>query len=116
MKIELDTSGIALPKNEAQAVRARMHDAFARLSRRIELLHVTLREAEGHRGGREQLCLIRVELTHRGQIVVREKSAKLSRAIGKAIRRARALVAYEFKRRSREGRRPLVLEHIEVRP
>lgn len=116
MKIQLDASGVVLPKAESQALAARLKDAFARQARRIDQLYMSIREVANARGGRDTVCMIRVELARNGQIVVRERCDKPGRAIGKAMRRARALLAFEIKRRSREGRRPLVLEHVEVRP
>ena len=115
MQVLLESPGIVLPSNEAQVLVTRVRHAFERVARRIDRVHVSLRDVNGPRGGRDKLCMIRIELANRGQIVVRERSSEMSRAMKRSLSRARALVASELKRRSWAGQRPLLLLPLEAR-
>jgi hypothetical protein len=114
MQVFLESSGLALPSNEGQVLAARFRSAFERFEYRIARLCVNLKDVNGPRGGRDKVCMIRVELTKGGQIIVRERTFRLRRAIAKSIRRARALVAHELKRRGRTNARPLALDSAEA--
>ena len=115
MQVLLESPGIVLPSNEAKVLATRVGHAFERLARRIDRVHVSLRDVNGPRGGCDKLCMIRIELATRGQIVVREKSSEMNRALKRALSRARTLVSCELKRRSWPGRRPLLLLPLEAR-
>lgn len=115
MQVLLESPGIVLPSNEAQVLTTRIRRAFERVARRIERVHVSLRDVNGPRGGRDKLCMIRVELANRGQIVVRDRNSEMGHALKRALSRARALVACELKRRSWSEQRPLLLLPLEAR-
>ena len=114
MQVFLESSDVMLPRNEGEAIASRFRSAFERFANRIESLSVSLKDVNGPRGGRDKVCMIRVELATGRQIIVRERSFRLRRAIGKSIRRTRTLVAHELKRRSRNFTRPLALNTAEA--
>ena len=114
MQVFLETSDVVIPRNEGQALSLRFRDAFARLAGRIHGLHVSFRDVNGPRGGRDKLCVIRVELAKGGQVIVRERSASLGRAISRSIRRARVLVAHELKPRGSHQWQQLALRPMEA--
>jgi putative sigma-54 modulation protein len=114
MQVFLESSDVVLPRNEGEALATRFRSAFERFANRIESLSVSLKDVNGPRGGRDKVCMIRVELAKGRQIIVRERSFRLRRAIGKSIRRTKVLVAHELKRRSRNFTRPLTLNTVEA--
>ncbi|MGD8340286.1 MAG: hypothetical protein PVH89_05855 [Gammaproteobacteria bacterium] len=114
MQVFLESSSVVLPRNESQVLTTHFRTSFERFASRIQSLSVSLKDVNGPRGGRDKICMIRVELAKGGQIIVRERSSKLRRAITKSIRRARALIAHELKRRDRHYARPPVLNSAEA--
>jgi hypothetical protein len=98
MQVELETHGVVIPRNEGQALVTRLNDSFARVRNRIARMHMSLKDDNGPRGGRDKICLLRAVLTNGREIVVRDRSSNLARAIGRSIRRGRALIAHELKR------------------
>lgn len=97
MHVELETHGVVIPRNEGQVLITRIHESFARVRNRIARMHLSLKDENGPRGGRDKVCLLRAVLTNGREIVVRDRSSKLARAIGRSIRRGRALIAHELK-------------------
>ncbi len=116
MNVFIESPGVVLPRNESQVLAGRIHNAFERFSRRIERLQVSLKDVNGPRGGRDKVCLIRIDMAKSGQIIVRERSADMHRAIKSAIRRARALITHELKRGQWQNRRPLMVGGLEASP
>lgn len=115
MNVTIESPGIVLPKNESHILLNRFHNAFERFAGRIDRLDVILKDVNSPRGGRrEVLCMIRIDLAKSGEIVVREKSSETHRAVKKGIRRARALIAYDLKRREWRNRFPFVLNNLEA--
>ena len=103
MQVQLETSGVAIPRNEGQVLISRVRDAFARVASRTERLHLSLKDDNGPRGGRDKICTIRAYLTNGRQVIVRERSSKMQKAISKSIRRGRVLVVQQIKPRVRRN-------------
>lgn len=105
MNIRLETHHVVLPSNSGANLAARVGRVFSRLASGISNLHVTLKDINGPRGGRDKVCMLRAELAGGGQIVVIDRSSKMRRAIVSCLRRSRSLIAKEVKRRRSRSRR-----------
>jgi hypothetical protein len=105
MDIRLETQDVALPPRAGQALNSRVAETFARLSSGIARLHLTLKDINGPRGGRGKVCVLRAELAGGGHVVVTDRSARLGRAIVRCMRRGRARIAMELRRRRLQPRR-----------
>lgn len=105
MNVQLETHHVVLPNNAGASLTARVARVFSRLASGISNLHVTLKDINGPRGGRDKVCMLRAELADGGQIVVIDRSSKMRRAIVGCLRRSKSLIAKEVKRRRMQSRR-----------
>jgi len=107
MDILLRTQEVSLPDNGSGVLARRLDQMLARAAARIKRLHVTLKDINGPRGGRDKVCTLRAELSDGGQIIVSDRSADLGRAIARSARRLKASFGREIaRRRVRRRQRP----------
>ncbi len=99
MDIRVDARNVALPSRSIKSLAARIGHQLSRVKTRIARVHITLKDVNGPRGGRDKVCVLRAELTNGRQIVVVDRSAKLGRAIVRSVRRSRNLIDRDIKRR-----------------
>ena len=107
MDIQLRTQEIEIPRNGVRDLSRRLSDRFSGMAFRIARLHVTLKDVNGPRGGLDKVCILRAELTGGGEILVRDRSSHLRRAIDRCARRLKHAVGRETRRRksrTRHGR------------
>ena len=106
MDVRIETQNVVLPSNSLLGLRRRIARVMRNLSQSIDYLHVTLRDVNGDKGGRDKVCTIRARLLRGGEVVVVDRSSKTPKALFRGLRRARNLVHREIKRRRHRGRRP----------
>jgi len=99
MEIRVDTQRVNLPRRSISALRHRIGQAFERVGSGVRRLHITLKDINGPRGGRDKVCVLRAELADGGEVVVVDRSEKLRRALFRSLRRGRRLVRREAQRR-----------------
>jgi putative sigma-54 modulation protein len=104
MDVTVETHHVKLPPNNRASLAARIAGAFARFSHHVTGLRVTLKDINGPRGGRDKECVVRVDLSGGGQVVVVDRGARMGAAMLRSVRRAKLLVAGEIKRRRRRNR------------
>jgi putative sigma-54 modulation protein len=105
--IQLRTQEIEIPRNGVRDLSRRLADRFSGMAFRIARLHVTLKDVNGPRGGLDKVCILRAELAGGGEILVRDRSSHLRRAIDRCARRLKHAVGRETRRRKsrmRHGR------------
>ena len=107
MEILIHSHGVVLPPHGSVDIATRIRFAFGRLAAKVSRVHVTLKDVNGPRGGRDKVCVIRAELAGGGQVVVQDRSVRMRRAIGRGLRRARAMVSEQVRRRREQRRKPL---------
>ena len=105
MEVRIRTQHVALPRRSLSRLRVRVRAGLARLSERVMRLHVTLKDINGPRGGRDKICMLRAEFVDGGEIVVVDRSDHLRRAIAGCLQRSRRVIDRELKRRHRVARR-----------
>ena len=103
MNIHLRTQDVALPPRGGDAIRRRVERMFSGLASRISHLHVTLKDVNGPRGGRDKVCILRAELADGGEVLVRGRSDHMRRALEVCARRFKDSVYRQIERR--ESRR-----------
>ena len=109
MDVQLRTQEIELPRNGFRELSRRLARKFSGMSFRIARLHVTLKDVNGPRGGRDKVCILRAELTEGGEILVRDRSSHLRRAIDRCARRMKHALGREARRRKVRARGRLTL-------
>lgn len=105
MNVRLTTQHVEVPPSSGEALTERVRQTLARLGDRIRGVQMTLKDINGPRGGRDKVCLLRAELTDGRQIVVVDRSDRMRDAISSCLRRTKALVAKQVKRRGSRHRR-----------
>ena len=99
MKVQLQTQDIRLPRNGARQLVRRCAQLFPRLTGHIARLHVTLKDTNGPRGGNDKVCIMRAELEHGGEVLVRDTGSSLRGSISRCARRLRSLVKKKSEKR-----------------
>jgi hypothetical protein len=99
MDIRVDAQNVELPSRSIRSLAARIGSQLSRLKSRIARVHITLKDVNGPRGGRDKVCVLRAKLTNGRQVVVTHRSAKLGRAIARSVHRSRSLIDRDIKRR-----------------
>ncbi|MGD8978209.1 MAG: hypothetical protein PVG91_11440 [Gammaproteobacteria bacterium] len=98
MNIHLRTQQITLPDGGGEQIRLRLGEAFSRLASRISHLHVTLKDVNGPRGGRDKVCILRAELAGGGEVLVSERNEHMRRALDRCARRFKEAIQRRIKR------------------
>ncbi len=99
MEIRVDARNVEIPARSTRSLADRINRLLSRLKTRIARVHITLKDVNGPRGGRDKVCVLRTELTNGRHIVVVDRSAKLGRAIVRCVRRSKLLIDRDVKRR-----------------
>jgi hypothetical protein len=107
MEVKVQTHKIELPGKSRTELAERIRDSFSRLSSRVARLHVTLKDINGPRGGRDKVCVLRAELRDGGEVMVVDRSSRLRSALMRSMRRARGLIDREVQRRQALARKRL---------
>jgi len=101
MIVSVHTHHIALPPHAGLRLKTRVVRTLNRFADGIAQLELTLKDTTGRRGQRDKLCMLKAKLANGRQIIVIDRSAKLPKAFVSCLRRSRALIARELKRRRR---------------
>ena len=104
MEVLIETQHVVLPSNGASSLRRRVNKAMQRTSAHISRLHLSIKDINGKKGGRDKVCTVRATLVQGGQVVVVEKSEKVRGALIGALRRSRSVIRSELKRRRQRRR------------
>ncbi len=99
MDVTLDTRKVAVPATYKSRLARRVSGFFTRFDHSVRRLHVTLKDVNGPKGGRDKVCQLNIEMTDGNQIIVQERSNRFVRAMGLCIRRARGVVARQVKKK-----------------
>ena len=99
MDIQLRTQEIEIPRNGVRDLSRRLAYRFSGVAFRISRLHVSLKDLNGPRGGLDKECVLRAELIEGGEILVRDRSRHLRRAIDRCARRLKHALGRETRRR-----------------
>ncbi len=99
MNVTVETSRVFLPRKTRGTLQTVVGRAFSQLNRRVKRVRMTLERVPGAHRDRQKVCMISAELADGGQVVVVDRRDKLRRAMIQCLRRSKALVAYEVRRR-----------------
>jgi CBS domain-containing protein len=117
LKLERDRSHALPPPAHVRVVGAEIDDEvrenfsrklgskLGKFSSSIERITVRLSDANGPRGGRDQICQIKVVLSGLPSVVVEERDSALQRAIDRAMNGAALAVRRSVQRRRLKPRR-----------
>ena len=92
MQIQIETSQIELPPKKRDTIRRMSNRILSRFSKHIRGLHLTLKDVNGRKGGRDKVCTLRLTLVHGGEVLVIDRSRSIAKAVYRGLRRSRALL------------------------
>lgn len=95
MNVTVETHKMNMPPRTGERLEGRFRKVFARIARGVRHLHVSLKE-DGTTDGK--VCQMRIELQGGGQIIVRDRSPRMARAVGRCLRKARGTLTRRIKR------------------
>jgi hypothetical protein len=103
-------TGGQLSDEDRDRVRRKLGANFGKFASSVERLTVRLSDANGPRGGRDQVCKIKVVLSGLPSVVVERRDTTLQGAIDAAIRAAALAVRSRVRRRRLEPLRGRVAQ------
>jgi CBS domain-containing protein len=91
--------GAELPQDDRERIRRGLGMKLGKFASSIERITVRLSDANGPRGGRDQICQVKVVLSGLPSVVVEERNASLQLAIDRATKAATLAVRRSIHRR-----------------
>jgi ribosome-associated translation inhibitor RaiA len=88
MVIEVQDRNVTLDEATREWIERRIQFALARFAGRIRRVQVVLNDVNGHRGGMDKQCQVRLTLIPTGEIVVEDLDSTLEAATANSVERA----------------------------
>ncbi len=104
MDLQIETQDVDLPPHSLESLRSRVQRAMGRVGDNVSRLHLSLRDENSSKGGRDKICVVRATLNTGGEILVVDRSRRLPRALFRGLRRSKVLVRRELKKRRQRAR------------
>jgi len=105
--VTVHARGVELTNSHHRAIRRILASALGRFARRVRIVHVSLEDVNGPRGGVDIRCRLDVYFRPRGSITVSALASDEYVATAEAAARARELVDRRVKK-VRAGRRKML--------
>jgi len=105
MEVQIETQNIDIPANSSSSLAQRVRKAMSHVGGHIIRLHLSLRDVNGVKGGRDKICTLRATLASGGEVVVVDRDKQVRKALFNALRRSRVVINRELKRRRQKSRR-----------
>ena len=70
MEVLIETQNVDIPANGASSLRQRVAKVMRNLSANVIRLHLSLKDVNGQKGGRDKVCTVRATLAEGGEVVV----------------------------------------------
>jgi hypothetical protein len=97
--------GVELHDEDRELVRQKLGARLGKFATSIERVTVRVTDANGPRGGIDQVCRVKVVLSGLPSVVVERRHARLPVAVDAALRAAEASVRSSLRRRRMKPRR-----------
>ena len=111
MDIQIETQNVEIPPHSSTRLRSRIRQAMDKAGLQISRLHLSLRDVNGSKGGRDKVCTVRATLVTGGEVVVVDRGTKVRESLFRALRRSKTVIRRELIRRRQRARRA----HFDVR-
>lgn len=104
IRIKVTKRNVTLTEGMRDWVERRLQFAVGRFSTQIRTVSVVFSDANGHRGGSDKHCRLRIMLNPSGEVVVEDTDPSVVEVVSSVAERAARSVNRELERR-RDGRR-----------
>ncbi|XOV85599.1 MAG: hypothetical protein ACFHXK_10890 [bacterium] len=105
MEVQIETQNVEIPVNSSRNLAERVRKSMSHVGNHVLRLHLSLRDVNGLKGGRDKVCTIRATLASGGEVVVVDRNKQVRKALFNALRRGRVVINRELKRRRQQKRR-----------
>ena len=105
MDIHIETQNVEMPPHASTRLRSRVRRVMDQAGLKIARLHLSLRDVNGRKGGRDKICTVRATLITGGEIIVVDRSTKMRKSLFRALRRSRSVIRRELLRRRQRERK-----------
>ena len=105
MDIQIETQNVEIPAHSSKRLSRRIRRAMDQAGLKIARLHLSLRDVNGDKGGRDKVCTVRATLTGGGEIVVVDRGTKVRESLFRALRRSRSVIRRELTRHRQRTRK-----------
>lgn len=103
MRIQVTKRNVKLEEGVREWVERRLQFALGRFSTQIRTVSIIFSDANGHRGGCDKHCRLRIMLEPSGEVVVEDTDPSVVEVVSNIAERAARSVSRALQRR-REGR------------
>ena len=105
MDIQIETQNVEIPPHSSKRLSSVIRQAMDKAGLQIARLHLSLRDVNGEKGGRDKVCTVRATLATGGEIVVVDRGHKMRESLFRALRRSRSVIRRELIRRQQRARK-----------
>jgi ribosome-associated translation inhibitor RaiA len=105
MDIQIETQNVEIPPHSSKRLNSMIRQAMNKAGLQISRLHLSLRDVNGKKGGRDKVCTVRATLATGGEIVVVDRGHKMRESLFRALRRSRSVIRRELVRRRQRERK-----------
>ena len=111
MDIHIETQNVEIPPHSSKRLKHLVRKSMERAGLQISRLHLSLRDVNGKKGGRDKVCTVRATLIPGGEIVVVDRSTTMREGLFRALRRSRSVIRRELTRRRQRARKMAFATH-----
>lgn len=105
MDIHIETQNVEIPPHSSKRLNGLVRQAMDQAGLQIARLHLSLRDVNGNKGGRDKVCTVRATLLAGGEVVVVDRGTKMRESLFRALRRSRTVIRQELVRRRQRARK-----------
>ena len=115
MRLQIQTQGLLLSREDRDDIRARIHQAFARFGHKTMGASLHLQDINGPRGGLDKNCHLVVELEDTTAVIT-DRGSDLRSVINRAVHRAVQTLRRQLQHRQLRTRQAVSLRHAPHEP
>jgi putative sigma-54 modulation protein len=105
MDIQIETQNVEIPPHSSKRLNSLVRQAMDKAGLQISRLHLSLRDVNGEKGGRDKVCTVRATLVTGGEVVVVDRGTRMRESLFRALRRSRNVIRRELVRRRQRARK-----------
>ena len=110
MDIHIETQNVEIPPHSSKRLNGLIRQAMDKAGLQVARLHLSLRDVNGEKGGRDKVCTVRAKLIAGGEVVVVDRGTKMRDSLFRALRRSKTVIRQELVRRRQRARRVRISE------
>ena len=105
MDIQIETQNVEIPPHSSKRLKSLVRQAMDKAGLQIARLHLSLRDVNGEKGGRDKVCTVRATLVAGGEVVIVDRGTRMRESLFRALRRSRSVIRRELVRRRQRARK-----------